>query len=131
MAFGSMTLQAFYRAYIDCLNRQDWDELGRYVANDAKHNGRPFGLSGYRSMLIKNFEDIPDLLFVIDRLACEPPLIAARLMFNCSPTGHFLGLKINGRRISFAENVFYEVKGGKIADVFSVIDKAEIENQIV
>ena len=130
MVSGSMTLQAFYRAYIDCLNRQDWDELGRYVAEDAKHNGRPFGLSGYRSMLIKDFEDIPDLCFVIDRFACDPPLIAARLLFNCSPKGQFLGLKINGRRISFAENVFYEVKDGKIADVFSVIDKTAIEDQI-
>lgn len=125
-----MTLQEFYRAYIACLNRQDWDELRRYVADDVKHNGRPLGLSGYRSMLIKDFEDIPDLRFVIDRLVCDPPLIAARLMFNCSPKGHFLGLEINGRRISFAENVFYEVKGGKIVDVFSVIDKTSIENQI-
>ena len=125
-----MTLQDFYRAYIGCLNRQDWDELGQYVAGDVKHNGRPFGLPGYRSMLIKDFEDIPDLHFVIDRLVCDSPLIAARLMFNCSPKGDFLGLKINGRRISFAENVFYEVKDAKIAEVFSAIDKTQIENQI-
>lgn len=125
-----MTLQDFYRAYIGCLNRQDWDELGRYVADDVKHNGRPLGLSGYRSMLIKDFEDIPDLHFVIDHLVCDPPLIAARLMFDCSPKGDFLGLNINGRRVSFAENVFYEVSGGKITDVFSAIDKASIEDQI-
>lgn len=131
MISGSMTLQAFYRAYLDCLNRQDWDALGRYVADDVKHNGRPFGLSGYRSMLIRDFEDIPDLRFVIDRLACDSPLIAARLLFNCSPKGYFLGLKINGRRISFAENVFYEVKDGKIADVLSVIDKTAIEDQLI
>ncbi|MGZ2377247.1 putative ester cyclase [Sinorhizobium medicae] len=96
-------LHAFYRDYIDCLNRQDWDQLGRYVAGDVRHNGRLLGLSGYRSMLVKDFEDIPDLLFKIDRLACEPPLIAARLKFDCSPKGSFLGLAINGRRISFAE----------------------------
>jgi predicted ester cyclase len=125
-----MTLHAFYRAYIDCLNRQDWDELGQYVSDDARHNGRPLGLHGYRAMLIQDFEDIPDLRFVIDRLACDPPLIGARLMFDCAPRSHFLGLRIDGRRITFAENVFYEVKDGKIADVFSVIDKAAIEDQI-
>ncbi|MEW9612979.1 ester cyclase [Shinella sp. S4-D37] len=123
-------LREFYHAYIDCLNRQAWDELGRFVADDARHNGRPFGLAGYCSMLIKDFEVIPDLRFVIDRLACEPPLIAARLMFNCSPKGSFLGLKVDGRRISFTENVFYEIKDGRIADVFSVIDKAAIEAQV-
>jgi predicted ester cyclase len=123
-------LQDFYRAYIDCLNRQSWDELGRYVADDARHNGRPFGLSGYRAMLIKDFEDIPDLQFVIDRLACDPPLIAARLAFDCRPKGTFLGLRIDGRRIAFTENVFYEVRNGRIADVWSIIDKAAVEAQI-
>jgi predicted ester cyclase len=48
-------------------------------------------------MLIQDVENIPNLTFVVDRLVCEPPLIAARLMFNCSPKGEFLGLKINGR----------------------------------
>ena len=31
---------------------------------------------------------------------------------------------------SFAENVFYEVRNGKIAQVWSVIDKAAIEAQL-
>lgn len=125
-----MMLQEFYHTYIDCLNRQDWNELRQYVADDVKHNGRQLGLSGYRLMLIKDFEDIPDLRFVVDRLVCNPPIIAARLMFDCSPKGQFLGLNINGQRVSFAENVFYEVTGSKIVEVFSVIDKVAIENQI-
>ena len=32
-----------YRDYIACLNREDWDNLRRFVADDARHNGRPFG----------------------------------------------------------------------------------------
>ncbi|MNL82346.1 SnoaL-like polyketide cyclase [compost metagenome] len=51
-------------------------------------------------------------------------------MFDCSPKGNFLGLKIEGKRISFTEHVFYEIRGGRIADVFSVIDKAAIEAQL-
>lgn len=125
-----MILKDFYCAYIDCLNRRAWDELGLYIAENVSHNGRQFGLSGYRSMLIKDVENIPDLTFVVDHLVCDPPLIAARLLFNCSPKGEFLGLKINGRSISFSENVFYEVNNGKITNVFSVIDKAAIEAQI-
>jgi hypothetical protein len=41
-------LPDLYRAYIACLNRQDWPNLHRFVAEDARHNGRPFGLAGYR-----------------------------------------------------------------------------------
>jgi|SRR5271157_3576583 len=49
---------------------------------------------------------------------------------KCSPKGKFLGLIVNGRRVSFAENVFYEFKLSKIASVWSVIDKAAIEAQL-
>lgn len=126
-----MTLHAFYQAYIGRLNKQDWDALSQYVAEDVYYNGRPLKLSGYRAMLVKDFQDIPDLRFVIDHLICEPPFIAARLAFNCSPKGDFLGLNIDGRRVSFAENVFYEVRNGRIVEVWSIIDKHAIEQQIM
>ncbi|MGS0891436.1 ester cyclase [Burkholderia stagnalis] len=122
-------LAAVYRAYIDCLNRQDWPALGRYVDDDVIHNDRPLGLSGYRAMLEQDFRDIPDLRFDIRLLVCEPPRVACRLQFDCSPRGTFLGLAIDGRTISFAENVFYAFRDGKIVQVWSVIDKAAIEAQ--
>jgi predicted ester cyclase len=126
----STSLSDLYRAYIDCLNRRDWEELGQYVDEEVEHNGRPLGLSGYRDMLVSDIEDIPDLRFNVQLLACSPPLVAARLAFKCSPKGKFLGLNVNGRVVSFAENVFYEFKLSKIASVWSVIDKAAIEAQL-
>lgn len=123
-------LADFYTAYIACLNAQDWQRLGAFVAADASHNGQPFGLSGYRAMLEKDFAQIPDLHFTVALLIVDPPHIAARLHFDCSPKGNFFGLPINGRRVSFAENVFYEVLEGKIRQVWSVIDKAAIEAQL-
>lgn len=96
-----------YRAYIDCLNRQDWQGLHRFVADDARHNSRPFGLAGYRAMLERDFEEIPDLRFNIELMVCEPPHVASRLRFDCRPKALFLALPVNGRRVVFAENVFY------------------------
>ncbi|TCU15621.1 putative ester cyclase [Rhizobium azibense] len=118
-----------YRAYLDCLNRQAWDGLGRFVENDVQHNGRLLRLSGYREMLVKDFVDIPDLQFNVQLLVCEPPRLAARLFFDCSPKGEFLGLRVNGRR-AFTEHVFYEFVGSKISSVWSVIDKSAIEAQL-
>ena len=123
-------LANLYRAYIDCLNRQDWPNLHRFVADDARHNGRPFGLSGYRAMLERDFEEIPDLRFNIELMVCEPPHVASRLRFDCRPKGLFLDLPVNGRRVNFAENVFYQFRRGKIVEVWSVIDKAAIEAQV-
>ncbi|WP_321856362.1 ester cyclase [Burkholderia cenocepacia] len=119
-----------YRAYIDCLNRQDWTALGEYVSDDVIHNDRPLGLAGYRAMLEQDFRDIPDLRFEIRLLVCEPPRVACRLRFACSPKGTFMGLAVDGRKVTFAENVFYEFHAGKIRQVWSVIDKAAIEKQL-
>jgi predicted ester cyclase len=123
-------LSQHYRDYIACLNGRDWDNLHRYVADDARHNGRPFGLAGYRAMLELDFEEIPDLRFTIELMVCEPPHVASRLRFDCRPKGLFLGLPINGKRVVFAENVFYRFRDERIAEVWSVIDKGAIEAQL-
>ena len=123
-------LSRVYRDYIDCLNRQDWPHLGKFVHDEVSHNGRRTGLSGYREMLERDFREIPDLHFDIELLMSDPPHIASRLRFNCTPRERFLDLPINGRRISFTENVFYEFRDGRIIQVWSVIDKAAIEAQL-
>jgi predicted ester cyclase len=119
-----------YRDYIACLNGRDWDNLKQFVSDDARHNGRPFGLAGYRAMLERDFAEIPDLRFNIELNVCEPPYVASRLRFDCRPKGLFLGLPVNGRRVTFAEHVFYRFRSGKIEEVWSVIDKAAIEAQL-
>jgi predicted ester cyclase len=37
---------------------------------------------------------------------------------------------VNGKRVNFAENVFYQFRDERIAEVWSVIDKAAIEAQL-
>lgn len=120
-----------YRGYIDCLNAQDWGRLGDYVGDDVRYNGETIGLPGYRAMLERNYRDIPDLRFHIALLVCDAKTVAARLDFDCTPVGRFLGLDVNGRRVTFTENVFYEFALGKISKVWSVIDKAAVEAQLV
>ena len=123
-------LEGIYRGYIACLNRQDWDQLGQFVHADAVHNDRPFGLGGYRTMLERDFREIPDLKFNIALLVCNASHVAARLAFDCTPKGEFFGLPINGRKVSFCEHVIYAFKDGKIAQVWSVIDTAAVKAQL-
>ncbi|KQS97767.1 MULTISPECIES: ester cyclase [unclassified Rhizobium] len=125
------SLSEIYSAYINCLNRQDWAVLGEFVDDNAVHNGRLIGLAGYRAMLEKDFDDIPDLRFNIQMLIADPPYIASRLAFDCTPRGVFLGLPLHGRTVSFTENVFYEFRQAKIVQVWSVIDKPAIEAQLL
>jgi predicted ester cyclase len=123
-------LSACYRGYIACLNGQDWDNLGGFVHEEVHYNGKRIGLSGYRTMLEGDFRAIPDLRFTIDLLMADPPRIASRLVFDCTPVGELFGLPVNGRKVSFTENVFYEFQDGTIRHVWSIIDTAAIAAQL-
>ncbi|MGX1307873.1 putative ester cyclase [Amorphus suaedae] len=119
-------LSRLYRGYIDCLNRQDWSRLGNFVDDEVAYNDEPIGLSGYRRMLESDFRAIPDLRFNVTLLVTEPPRIASRLHFDCTPVGDLFELPAGGKRVQFDENVFYEFAGEKIRWVWSVIDKAAV-----
>ena len=114
IAVNKAELSEVYRGYIACLNQQDWSSLDRFVEDNVSRNGQEIRLSGYRKMLERDFSEIPDLHFNIQLLVSDPPYLASRLLFDCRPKGEFLGLPVNGKRVIFSENVFYEFRGRKI-----------------
>ena len=126
-----MDLSENYHQYIACINARELYRLGEFVGEEVVYNGCFIGLDGYRNMLTGNYHDIPDLRFVIELLVADTAAVASRLYFNCKPRAQFKGLQVNGQRIEFHENVFYKYRNGKITEVWSVIDKAEIEKQLV
>ena len=81
-------------------------------------------------MLERDFRAIPDLYFDIHLLISEAPRVASRLSFDCRPKENLFGFPVNGKRVSFSENVFYEFREQRIEKVWSVIDKAAIESQL-
>ena len=123
-------LSSVYRDYIACLNKRDWPNLEKFVDDEVNYNGQRIGIIGYREMLERDFYEIPDLYFDIQLLISNPPYIASRLRFQCTPREKFLGLPVNGKRVSFSENVFYEFRSERIVQVWSIVDKAAIEAQL-
>ena len=81
-------------------------------------------------MLEGDFRAIPDLRFEIGLLVSDPPRVASRLNFDCTPRGMLFDLPVNGKRVQFAENVFYEFSSRRIRKVWSIIDKAAIARRI-
>jgi predicted ester cyclase len=130
IAMTKTDISDIYRDYIACLNKQDWPNLGKFVHQDVHYNGERIGLSGYHEMLERDFRAIPDLYFDIHLLISEAPRVASRLSFDCRPKGNLFGFPVNGKRVSFSENVFYEFREQRIEKVWSVIDKAAIESQL-
>ena len=123
-------LSNIYRDYIACLNKQDWSILVQFVHEEVRYNDERIGLSGYREMLEGDFRAIPDLYFGIHLLVSEPPRVASRLSFDCTPKGTLFGIPVNGKKVSFTENVIYEFRDDKIEQVWSVIDKVAIMSQL-
>lgn len=122
--------EARYRAYLDCLNARRFEALDAFVAARVVHNGRAMSWRDYGAMIAGDVALIPDLRFVIADLLADDTRIAARLLFDCTPVGDFLGLPTAGRRIRFAEHVFYALDGGKITEVWSLLDRAAIAAQV-
>lgn len=123
-------LVKFYEQYINCLNIRNWDDLHLFVHGRLLYNKQPIQLSDYRAMLEQNYRDIPDLRFQIALLTTGDNLIGCRLDFDCTPVGKFLGIAVNGKPVVFSEHVFYQLQEGKIAEVWSLIDKDAIRDQI-
>lgn len=119
-----------YANYIARLNRRDWAGLRHCVSQDVSYNNQMIGLAGYRDMLIANCKEIPDLKFNVGIVVVEGMMVASQLIFDCTPVGRFLGIPVDGRSISFTENVFYKYNDDKIEFVWSVVDKAAIEAQL-
>jgi predicted ester cyclase len=119
-----------YRDYLDCLNDRRWDDLGRFVAEDVVHNGKPLGLNGYRAMLESDTHAIPDLRFTAELLVADADLVACRLFFRCTPRHPWAGFEPTGTEVAFAEHVFYRFHDGKIAEVWSLIDKEAVREQL-
>ncbi|WP_134088895.1 ester cyclase [Olivibacter sp. XZL3] len=73
---------------------------------------------------------MPDLYYDVDLLVVNADTIACRIKFNCTPSGEFLGVNVNGKKVSFSEHVFYRLIDGKISEVLSLIDKDAIKKQV-
>jgi predicted ester cyclase len=123
-------LTTVYRAYLECLNERRWSDLGAYVAGELSYNGRRMTLGDYRAMLVADTHSIPDLRFDADIVVAADETVACRLFFRCTPVSTFLGIEPTGGPLSFAEHVFYRFDGGRIVEVWSVIDKESIREQV-
>ena len=123
-------LALIYRDYLACLNERRWDDLGRFIAEQVVYNGQQIGLSGYRAMLEADTNATPDLEFIPEILLADDRVVSCRLFFQCTPQQGFLGLEPTGGRVSFAEHVFYAFHNRKIVEVWSVIDKDRIREQL-
>jgi predicted ester cyclase len=123
-------LASRYRAYLDVLNERRLDDLVHHVEDELTYNGEPMTRRQYQDMIAADLAAIPDLVFDAHILVASDDRVACRLVFDCTPQRDFLGFTPNGRRLVFAEHVFYRFRGGRMVEVSSLIDRFAIDAQL-
>jgi predicted ester cyclase len=112
------------------LNERRFDELEAFTHDTLVYNGEAKTRSDYRDLIANSVAAIPDLHFHIGLLVVQGTHVACRLNFACTPQKEFLGLEPTGRSVSFSEHVFYRFDDGRIAEVWSLIDRHALEKQL-
>ncbi len=123
-------LEARYRAYLDALNERRLDDLEHFVQDELTYNGEPMTRRQYQDLIAADVAAIPDLVYAAHLVVACGEQVACRLVFDCTPRREFLGFTPDGRRLTFAEHVFYRFREGRIAAVWSLIDRAAITAQL-
>jgi predicted ester cyclase len=123
-------LETRYRAYLDVLNERRLDDLVHYVHDELSYNGETMTRGQYQDLIAADVTAIPDLIFDAHIIVASGDQVACRLVFDCIPQQEFLGFSPNGKRLIFAEHVFYRFRDGRIAAVLSLIDRAAIAAQL-
>ena len=123
-------LEQVYRDYIAALNDRRLDELDRFVHDRLGYNGAQWTREDYRARLADDVRNVPDLHYDVQLLVVADDHVACRIWFDCTPQREFLGVPADGRRVGFAEHVFYRFRDGRIAEVWSLIDTDAIRRQL-
>jgi predicted ester cyclase len=123
-------LETRYRAYLDALNERRIDDLVHYVQDELSYNGETMTRRQYQDLIAADITAIPDLFFDAQIIVASGDRVACRLVFDCTPQHEFLGFSPSGERLRFAEHVFYYFRDGRIAAVWSLIDRPAIEAQL-
>jgi predicted ester cyclase len=126
----SAQLENIYREYLAALNDRRLDDLDQFVHERLIYNGEEWTREEYRSLLADDVRKVPDLHYDIQLLVVGTDHVACRLWFDCTPQQRFLGIDAGGRRISFAEHVFYRFRANRIEQVWSVTDVDGVRRQL-
>ncbi|EPD92447.1 hypothetical protein HMPREF1486_04410 [Streptomyces sp. HPH0547] len=124
------SLEATYLAYLDALNDRRFSVLDEFVQDELTYNDKVLTRQEYADMIAADIRAVPDLRFDAHLLLTDDDVVACRLWFDCTPTGTFFGQAPTGRRISFGEHVFYWFRAGRIAQVWSLIDREAVATQL-
>ena len=117
-------------------NSHNPDALGQFVAADARvHSMTPGVLAGAGLDYLKGraqslFNAFPDVHFEIEDIVQQDDRLAARVTLQGTQRAAFAGIPATGKRMKVYDFATYRIVGGKITDVWSLIDMQGLRDQL-
>ncbi|KAJ7025387.1 hypothetical protein C8F04DRAFT_1400662 [Mycena alexandri] len=135
-AVGGLTtaeLDRLYRDYITCIN-EDLTEAGlsNFCHPIVVHSRKELTLERYCALIQGSSSAVRDMTAHIHTLVAQEQSqrVGVRLEWSGTPVTTLQGVEPNGRSVRFPEHVIYQLKSGKIARVWSVVDWEEFRRQM-
>lgn len=120
--------------YDAAVNRQALELLDEQLTADFVDHGMPPGTppgpGPVKSWLAGLKEAFPDLAVRTDQVVAEGDTVAVRASWTGTHEGAFQGVAPTGRTVSFSGAVFWRLKGTKLAERWSFIDRSALLRQL-
>ena len=117
-------------------NSHDPDALAQFFAADARvHSMAPGVVAGTGLDYLKGraqslFNAFPDVHFEIEDIVQHDDRLAARVTLEGTQRGEFAGIRATDKRMKVYDFAMYRIVGGKITDVWSLIDMHGLRDQL-
>lgn len=92
--------------------------------------GQTLDHAAYRRRVEYSRGAFPDLAFTVEDAATAGNRVAVRWRADGTHRGDLRGLPRTGRRLTFAGQTFYEVRGGRVAGHWQVVDRLGFAEQL-
>ncbi|RKF57451.1 hypothetical protein OnM2_074049 [Erysiphe neolycopersici] len=123
-----------FLAYIEALNTHKPQtstlDLSNYMHSELTVNNETYTLSEYETSLLKLMNAASDFHISVQKLVVEGPTVATRFLVTCTPEKQYMGYPPNGKRIEYAEHVFYRFNGTKCCEISALIDIRAVKRQL-
>lgn len=126
----SSELRDFYLRYVDLANKRDFDRMDEFVHDEVIVNGTPVARADMVAEFRRHTDAVPDLAWEIQDLVIEGDRIAARLLDTGTPVAEWNGLAPTGAAVSFFETAFYQVRDGRFATMWYLMDADTLRRQL-
>lgn len=126
--------KAMARRYIEAINTDDFDELGRLLSPDFDDHvnvpGIPPGLEGAKQAHLMLREAFPDIRFTLEDVMAEGDKVVLRATGGGTHKGSFFGIPATGKAVSWTGIRIMRAAGGQFVEGINEFDQVGILQQI-